>query len=137
MTSELQEKSSSLKRKHLALQNCLHFCGSFRPSWTRTRISHADPDPADQNECGSGPATLDGGFSCSCMSFIRNTGRKIERMSGRPVVDGIHEMSRAEGAGRNDLNGPPLPHPRRLCGRRTAGGSAQLRPRRTTGTTQK
>ncbi len=54
-TSNLQEKSSSLKREHLALQNLnfLHFYGSFWPSWIRIRIPNADPDPADQNECVS------------------------------------------------------------------------------------
>jgi hypothetical protein len=48
-TSKLQEKSSSLKRKHLALQNLnfLNVCGSFWPSWIRIRIPNADPDPAD------------------------------------------------------------------------------------------
>jgi hypothetical protein len=54
-TSKLQEKFSSLKREHLALQNMnfFHFCGSFCPSWIRIRIPNADPDSANQNECGS------------------------------------------------------------------------------------
>jgi hypothetical protein len=45
----------SPQRKHLALEklNFLHFCGSFRPSLIQIRIPNADPDPADQNECGS------------------------------------------------------------------------------------
>jgi hypothetical protein len=50
-TSKLLEKSSSLKREHLAaLQNLNipHFCGSFWPSWIRIRSPNADPDPADQ-----------------------------------------------------------------------------------------
>jgi hypothetical protein len=54
---KLKGKSSSLKKEHLALKNLNfpHFCGSF---WAiRIRIPNADPDPADQNECGSGSAT--------------------------------------------------------------------------------
>ncbi len=49
---KIQEKSFSLEREHLTLQNLnfLHFCGSFWPSWIRIqiRIPSADPDPADQ-----------------------------------------------------------------------------------------
>jgi hypothetical protein len=68
--------------------------------------------------------------SCPLSGTLEERQRK--RMRGRPVVDGIHEMCRAEGAGRNDLNWPPLPHHlRRLGGRRNAGGSAHLRPSRT------
>ncbi len=57
---KIGKKSSSLKREHLSLKNLnyLHFCGSFWPSWIRIRIPNADPDPADQNECGSGSTTL-------------------------------------------------------------------------------
>ncbi len=56
---KLEEKSSSLKKEHLALKNFnfLHFCGSFSAFRIRIRIPNADPDPADQNECGSGSAT--------------------------------------------------------------------------------
>ncbi len=57
-TSKLQ-KSSSLKREHQAIQNLnflLHFCESFWPSWIRIPILNADP--TEQNECGSGSATL-------------------------------------------------------------------------------
>jgi hypothetical protein len=40
------------------------FCGSFWPSWIRIHIPNADPDPADQNECGSGSTTLILGVHC-------------------------------------------------------------------------
>jgi hypothetical protein len=46
----LQKKLSSLKREHLALQN-FTFVGYFA-------LLDPDPDPADQNECRSGSATL-------------------------------------------------------------------------------
>jgi hypothetical protein len=44
----------AFKREHKTLQNrkflrFIYFCGSFFPSWIRTRIPNADPDPADQN----------------------------------------------------------------------------------------
>ncbi len=35
------------------------FCGSFLAAWIRIRIPNADPESADQNECGSGSTTLD------------------------------------------------------------------------------
>ncbi len=54
---KLQEMSSSLKRKHLALQNMnfLHFCGSFWPpgsgssrtKWVRIRIRNTGDDSTD------------------------------------------------------------------------------------------
>jgi hypothetical protein len=55
-TSKLQEKPSTLKREHPALQNMkilyllFIFCGSYLPSWIRIqRVKlmriHADPDP--------------------------------------------------------------------------------------------
>jgi|688.fasta_scaffold645846_1 hypothetical protein len=52
------EKSSFLKREHLALQNMnfLHFCWSFWPSWIRIPNADADSDSADP--CGSGSTTL-------------------------------------------------------------------------------
>jgi hypothetical protein len=83
---------------------------------------NSDPDPQHWMEASAVA-------SCPLSETLEE--RQRERMRVRPVVDGIHEMSRAEGAGGKDLYGPPLPHPRRLRGRRTAGGSIQLRPRRT------
>ncbi len=60
-TFKLQEKSSALKREHLALKNLnfLHFCGSVWPSWIQIRIPIADPirvQPTKINAhpCGSG-----------------------------------------------------------------------------------
>ncbi len=46
----LQEKSSALKREHLAHQNLkfLHFLPTF---WVTFAL--LDPDPADQNKSGS------------------------------------------------------------------------------------
>jgi len=49
--NQLQEMSSSLS--YTSDLNYLHFCGPVWPSWIRIRIPNADPDPADQNECGS------------------------------------------------------------------------------------
>jgi hypothetical protein len=48
--SKLQKKPSALKREHPALHNMkflnfFYFCGSFLPSWIRTRIPNTDPDP--------------------------------------------------------------------------------------------
>ncbi len=61
-TSKLQEKSSSLKREHPALQklNFFHFCGSFWPSWIRIQLTKMN---ADLCGFGSGSGTLAKGIS--------------------------------------------------------------------------
>jgi hypothetical protein len=53
--------------------NFPYFCGSVWLSWIRIQICipNADPDPAYQNKCGSGSATLVFGFSCH--PFPRST----------------------------------------------------------------
>ncbi len=50
-----QKRTSSTRKFEFA-----SICGSFWPSWIRIRflIPNADPDPADQTECGSGSTTL-------------------------------------------------------------------------------
>ncbi len=55
-TFKLQEKTSSLEREYLALQNLnfLHFCGSILPSWIRIRICIPNADPDLYSQCGSG-----------------------------------------------------------------------------------
>jgi hypothetical protein len=90
--------------------------GSLFPMRIRIQPTKMIADPDPQHWMEASPVAL-----CPLSGTLEE--RQRERLRGRPVVDGIHEMRRAEGAGRNDLNGPPLPHPRRLRGRRTAGGS--------------
>jgi hypothetical protein len=48
--SKLQERPSSLKRKHpepeeMKLIKFFYFCWSYMPSWIRIRIANPDPDP--------------------------------------------------------------------------------------------
>jgi hypothetical protein len=54
-TSKLQEKPSALKREHPAVQNL-----KFFPVFLFLRVIFAllDPDPADQNQCGSMPKQI-------------------------------------------------------------------------------
>jgi hypothetical protein len=41
----------------LEFSSLLLLCKSFWPSWIQIRIPNADPDPAEQNECGCGSTT--------------------------------------------------------------------------------
>ncbi len=57
-TSKLHEKPSALKREHPILQNMkfrnfFYFCGGVIFA-----LLDQDPDPADQNQCGSGSETM-------------------------------------------------------------------------------
>ncbi len=61
LLSRLHEGRPNYRRKLLPLKTetrnfwrFFYFCGSFLSSWIRTRIPTADPDPAFQNQCGSG-----------------------------------------------------------------------------------
>jgi hypothetical protein len=58
MTSKLQEKQSALKREHTALKSQNHETSPpfFPFLWVIFDLQ--DPDPADQNQCGSGSTTM-------------------------------------------------------------------------------
>ncbi len=52
-TSKLQEKPSATS-KYQVSSLFFYLCEPCLLSWIRIRLSNADPDPADYNQCGSG-----------------------------------------------------------------------------------
>jgi hypothetical protein len=98
---QLQEKSSSLKREHPALENMqfrnvFYFCGSFLPSWLRIRIriQNMDPNPDPDTEYGSGSGSTTLGNKVSDLDGypaggpVRGNGGEDDKLD-RVQLDGV------------------------------------------------